>query len=99
MKISDQGFSERLPGQAKTGAVESTSTQGTKSRPSSQSSSSDSLQLSNLAAQLQKASAGDSSRSARVNAIAAAVKNGTFQVDPSRISNAIVSEAIQGASR
>jgi anti-sigma28 factor (negative regulator of flagellin synthesis) len=54
--------------------------------------------LSNLAAQLQKASAGDSSsRSTRLNEIAAAVKNNTFQIDFSRVSSAIVSEAVGGA--
>ena len=96
MKISDQGFTERLPAQANTTAVENTAASPS-ARQSNTQPSSDTLQLSNLATQLQQASAGDSTRSARVSAIAAAVKTNSFQIDPARISSGIVSEAIAGA--
>jgi flagellar biosynthesis anti-sigma factor FlgM len=95
MRISDQGFTERLPGQAQTDAVDSSKSRGS-TAGSRGASGSDTLQLSNFAAQLQQASTSDTTRSARVSAIASAVKNNTFQIDPSRVSSAMVSEAIQG---
>jgi anti-sigma28 factor (negative regulator of flagellin synthesis) len=93
MKITDQGFTGRLSGQpTNTGAVSGTQSQaaGAYGRPSS----SDSLQLSNLASLLQSASAGDSDRTARVGQIAKAVGSNTFQIDPAQISGAMVSEAL-----
>ena len=98
MKINDQGFSERLPGAAKTASVDQTAVTGSNGRTNAQPST-DTVQLSKLAAKLQKVSAGDSTRAARVSAIAAAVRNNTFEINPARISSAIVSEGIQRTSR
>jgi anti-sigma28 factor (negative regulator of flagellin synthesis) len=98
MKISDQGFSERLPAQANTAAVDNAASRSGSTRAAS-TSTSDMLQLSSLATQLQNASGADATRTTRVSSIAAAVKNNTFQVDPGRVSSAIVSEAIQGGAR
>lgn len=96
MKIGDQGFTERLTTQNSRGAGVTTPSSASENGRAAASGFSDSLQLSNLATQLQKAAASDASRTARVSQIAAAVQNGTFRVNTEAISTAMVSEAIQG---
>jgi hypothetical protein len=97
MKISEQGFSERIPTQAsRTTAADSGS--GTSSIGPSRAGASDNLQLSSLASMLQNASM-DTGRSARLNQIAKAVSSNTFQIDPMQISKAVVSEAVQSGAR
>jgi anti-sigma28 factor (negative regulator of flagellin synthesis) len=97
MKISEQGFTERISSQPSRANSVATSGYGSSLGLGRQSSSSDSLQLSNLAAILQQASSPDTSRAARIGQISQAVQSGAFRFDPSQISNAIVSEAVQGA--
>lgn len=94
MKISDNGFSERittpaprapfseLPGKSSGGATGTSNT------------GSDTLHLSSFASRLQSSSASDSGRSSRVASIAKAVQSNTFTVDPAQISRAMVSEAV-----
>lgn len=99
MKITDQGFTERVASQAARTTSTTDTTQPGSSTSTARPASSDNLQLSNLAALLQGASKDDSSRSARVSQIAQAVQNNTFKVDPARVSSSIVSEAIQSSAR
>jgi anti-sigma28 factor (negative regulator of flagellin synthesis) len=97
MKITDNGFSERI-------ATPSTRTQqtGESGRTSSSASrtgvtgSSDNLQLSSIASRLQTSSGVDSGRASRLASIAQAVKSNTFQVDSAQISRAMVAEAVSG---
>ena len=96
MKITDQGFTERLPAQTGRTSGVSDSTSGTYSSRAGRQSSSDNLQLSSLASILQNASSTDAARSARVGQIASAISNNSFRINPSQISSALVSEAIQG---
>jgi anti-sigma28 factor (negative regulator of flagellin synthesis) len=96
MKISEQGFTERISSQPSRANSVATSGYGSSSSSGKQSSS-DNLQLSNLAAILQNASATDTNRAARLGQISQAVQSGAFQFNPGQISNAIVSEAVQGA--
>jgi anti-sigma28 factor (negative regulator of flagellin synthesis) len=97
MKISEQGFTERIPSQAQ--ANRTTSVSDTAKAPSSQVSgsrtSSDTLELSNLAARVQSPSSGDAGRAARLSQIAKAVQSNTYPIDPGRISKAMVSEAVR----
>lgn len=99
MKISDQGFTERLPGQANRSTSVGGSGCGSSSTTSFSKQSSDNLQLSNLASRLQSAGALDPQRSARINQIAKAVGDNTFHIDTAQISSAIVSEAVQSTAR
>jgi len=95
MKISEQGFTERIPSQTN----RTTSVGGTGYGPSStvagRQGSSDNLQLSSLASRLQNASSFDSSRAGRVAQIAKAISGNTFTIDPAQISKAMVAEAVQ----
>jgi anti-sigma28 factor (negative regulator of flagellin synthesis) len=95
MKISEQGFTERIPSQtSRTGSV-GDAAQGSFSKVSGRQASSDSLQLSNLASRLQNTSSTDASRAGRLSQIAQAVNSNTFKIDPAQISKAMVSEAVQ----
>lgn len=103
MQINDQGFTERLSSGSTASRVASTSdaTNGTTGASKQQGSSSDLLQLSSFAARLQSAGTGDaasSSRSSRLSQIAQLVNSGSFQIDPAKISSALVSEAVQSAA-
>jgi anti-sigma28 factor (negative regulator of flagellin synthesis) len=99
MKISDQGFTERLTSPtARSGNATEVARSGSAAKTGN-SSSPDSVQLSTVASQLQNTSATDSARSTRVSQIAQAVRNNTFQVNPAQISGALVSEAIQPSAR
>ena len=97
MKISEQGFTERIPSKAQ--ANRTTSVNDTEKASSSQASgsraSSDTLQLSNLASRVQGPSSGDAGRAARLSQIAKAVQSNTFSIDLAQISKALVSEAVQ----
>jgi anti-sigma28 factor (negative regulator of flagellin synthesis) len=95
MKINDQGFTERLPAQTGRTNTVSDSAYGSYSAQAGKQTSSDSLQLSNLASRLQNTSSADASRAARLNQIASAVNSNAFRIDPAQISSAIVSEAVQ----
>ena len=95
MKISDNGFSERIS----TPSTRTQSTEGSRGASSNSStgrggSTADTLQLSSFASRLQSSSTVDSSRGARVAAIAKAVQSNSFQVNPLQISRAMVSEAV-----
>jgi anti-sigma28 factor (negative regulator of flagellin synthesis) len=95
MKISDNGFSERIA--TPTTRPQSTVQSGSCSSSSSCSGSagsSDNFQLSNIASRLQNAYSLDSSRASRVSQIAKAVSSNSFQIDPMQISKAMVSEAV-----
>ena len=97
MKITENGFSERLStpvSRTEQTATGSTSASATPNR----SASSDSLQLSSIAARLQQSSGTDPSRSARLAAIANAVKSNSFKVDATQISKAMISEAAAGSA-
>lgn len=64
----------------------------------SSSSQSDGVQLSNFAGTLsQVLQSGSTDRSQRIAQLSAAVQSGTYQVDPSAVSRAIVDHAISGA--
>ncbi len=102
MKINEQGFTERLSGPAGRVDPAADATQGTARSSSKQqgSGSSDSLQISNFASLLQSASSGvasSSSRASRLSQIAQLVSSGNYQIDPAKISSALVSEAMQPA--
>lgn len=94
---SGAGFSERI-------ATTSTRTQSTTeigrtgsgnySKRTDSSFSSDTLQLSNVAARIQSSTSSDTGRTTRLAAIAQAVQSNSYQVDPMRISKAMVSEAV-----
>jgi anti-sigma28 factor (negative regulator of flagellin synthesis) len=96
MKISEQGFTERIPSQTtgRTSSIGDTA-QGLSSKIAGRQTSSDTLQLSTLASRLQNASSADSGRAARLSQISKAVNSNTFQIDPAQISKAMVSEAVQ----
>jgi anti-sigma28 factor (negative regulator of flagellin synthesis) len=100
MRINDQGFTERLSSSAnradETKAAGSTSSSSTSKL--SGGSSSDNLQLSNIASHLQSLGGNDSDRAARVSQIAKAVGNNTYQISAAKISQALVSEAVQSAA-
>jgi flagellar biosynthesis anti-sigma factor FlgM len=100
MQITEQGFTERLS--TPSGRIGSTGdvTQGTPGVSKQGSGSSDSLQISSFASLLQSAGTGDaasSGRAARLSQIAQLVNSGNYQVDPAKISSAMVSEAVQSA--
>lgn len=98
MKISEQGFTERIPSQnTRTNSV-SDAANGSSSKVAGRQAASDTLQLSSLATRLQSASSSDSGRSARLSQIAKAVQSNTFQIDPTQISKAMVSEAVQSTA-
>ena len=97
MKISDQGFTERISSQPSRTEYASGSGSGSSSGVGRQSSSSDNLQISDLASRLQSTSSDVADRAARLGQISQAVNSGTFQFNPSQMSSAIVSEAVQGA--
>jgi flagellar biosynthesis anti-sigma factor FlgM len=103
MKISEQGFTERLG--TSTGRVGSTgdAAQGTSASSKQQGGTSDQLQLSSFASRLQSAGssgdAGSSSQASRLSQIAQLVNSGGYQIDPSKISSAMVSEAVQSSAR
>ncbi|MDQ2840770.1 MAG: flagellar biosynthesis anti-sigma factor FlgM [Acidobacteriota bacterium] len=99
MKISEQGFTERLPSQANRATSVGDSAQSPFSKISGRQTSSDNLQLSNLASRLQNASSTDAGRAGRLSQIAKAVKSNTFTIDPAQISRAMVSEAVQSNAR
>lgn len=101
MRINDQGFTERLPGSAgraeegkQTGGSSSASSSSKLGSSNQYGSSTDKLQLSNIASQLQSLGQDSSSRAARVQAIAKAVNGNTYQVNTAAISHALVSESI-----
>ncbi len=99
MKINEQGFTERLPSQtSRTTSVSSTSSVES-TAGGAKSSSPDNLQLSTLAARLQNSSTSDAGRGARLAQISKAVSSNTFTINPAQISGALVSEAIQSATR
>ena len=99
MKITDNGFSERIatPG-ARTQQTAETG-RGSSSNGLSRAAggSSDTLQLSNIASQLSSGYS-DASRASRLSSIAQAVKSNSFQVDPMQISKAMVAEAVSGSA-
>ena len=95
MKISEQGFTERIPSQTNRATSVGDASESSFSRVSGRQTSSDSLQLSNLAARLQNSSSIDAGRAGRLSQIAKAVQSNTFAIDPTRISRAMVSEAVQ----
>lgn len=95
MKISEQGFTERIPSQTNRASSAGDAAQSSFSRVSGRQASSDGVQLSNLASRLQNTSSVDSGRAARLSQIAKAVQSNTFSIDPTRISRAMVSEAVQ----
>jgi anti-sigma28 factor (negative regulator of flagellin synthesis) len=100
MRINDQGFTERLSNSANR-SDETKAAGGTSSSASSKLSggaSSDHLQLSSIASQLQSLGDNGSDRAARVSQIAKAVNSNTYQVSAAKISQALVSEAIQSAA-
>ena len=99
MKISDQGFTERLPAQVDRAASTSAPSGGSSSGISARTGSSDGLQLSSLASRLQSASSSDAQRSSRITQITSAVQSNTFKIDPAQISKAMVSEAVQSSAR
>jgi anti-sigma28 factor (negative regulator of flagellin synthesis) len=96
MKITDNGFSERIATPAgrtqQTNESARNSSSGSASRTSG---SSDTLQLSSIASKLQT-NFSDAGRSSRLSAIAQAVKSNSFQVDSMQISKAMVAEAASG---
>jgi anti-sigma28 factor (negative regulator of flagellin synthesis) len=98
MKITDQGSSERITTQtgqpADTGAASSSSPS-----VSPRYDASDSVQLSGLASRLQSTGFADAARSARMTQIAKAVNSNNFRVDPTQVSDAMVSEAIYSSAR
>lgn len=98
MKINE-GFSERISGGAPRPVTANENGQQQSPIQGSGSGVSDTLQLSKLAAQLQHGSPADATRAARLSQISQAVRSNTFQVSAATISNALVSEAIQGARR
>jgi flagellar biosynthesis anti-sigma factor FlgM len=95
MKITDNGFSERI-------ATPATRTQqaaelGRNSSTNSSNrggNSADTLQLSSLASRLQSGSSLDSGRSSRLSAISQAIHSGSFQADSMQISKGLVAEAV-----
>ena len=95
MKISEQGFTERIPSQPNRTTSVGDSAKVSSSKVAGHQASSDTLQLSNLASRLQSASSSDAGRAARVSQIAKAVQSKTFQIDSAQISKAMVSEAVQ----
>jgi anti-sigma28 factor (negative regulator of flagellin synthesis) len=97
MKITDQGFSERITTQTGRTNEAGGVTSGSSSNASSRSGASDTLQLSSLAARLQTGTSVDTDRAARINQIAKAVSGKTFQINPMQIGKAMVSEAIHAA--
>jgi anti-sigma28 factor (negative regulator of flagellin synthesis) len=101
MKISDQGFTERLSSQASRAGSTNDAAQGNSVSSKQQSGSSDLLQLSSIASRLQNASSGDAaaSRASRVSQLSQIVNSGNFRIDPSKISSALISEAVQPSSR
>lgn len=101
MQINDQGFTERLSSPAARVGSTGDATQGTSGSSKQQGGSADQLQLSSIASRLQSAGTGDassSSRASRLSQIAQLVNSGSFQIDPSKISSAMVSEAVQSAT-
>jgi anti-sigma28 factor (negative regulator of flagellin synthesis) len=95
MKISEQGFTERIPSQANRATSVGDSANVLSSRVPGRQTSSDTLQLSSLASRLQSASSPDAGRAARLSQIAKAVQSKSFQIDPAQISKAMISEAVQ----
>jgi flagellar biosynthesis anti-sigma factor FlgM len=101
MKISDQGFTERLSSPPSRVSPADDAAQGTSASSKQQSGSSDLLQLSSFASRLQSAGSGDdaaSSRASRVSQLTQLVNSGGYQIDPSKISSAMVSEAVQASN-
>jgi anti-sigma28 factor (negative regulator of flagellin synthesis) len=100
MRINDQGFTERLS--SSTNRSDETKAAGSSSSSStsklSGGSSADNLQLSSIASHLQSLGSNDSDRAARVSQIAKAVGNNTYQISAAKISQAVVSEAVQSAA-
>ena len=99
MKITDNGFSERI---ATTGARTQQTSDAARGSSAGSSSrigggASDTLQLSSIASKLSTGYS-DASRASRLNAIAQAVKSNSFQVDSMQISKAMVAEAVSGAA-
>ena len=102
MKISDQGFTERLSSPPNRVNSTDNSAGGTSAASKQQTGSSDLLQLSSFASRLQSAGsvdASDSSRASRVSQLAQLVNSGGYQIDPAKISSALVSEAVQAPGR
>ena len=97
MKISEQGLTGRIPSQAQANRTTSVSdtAKASSSQVSGSRTSSDTLQLSNLASRVQGPSSGDAGRAARLSQIAKAVQSNTYPIDPARISKAMVSEAVR----
>jgi anti-sigma28 factor (negative regulator of flagellin synthesis) len=99
MKISDNGFSERITTpNSRTQSANEVSRGSSSSTSSSRSASSDSLQLSSFAAKLQSTPTVDSSRASRIASITKAVQSNSFQVDPLQISRAMISEAVSSTA-
>lgn len=99
MKITDQGFTERLSSQANRIDSATDAGQGGSASSTQQTGSSDLLHLSSIASRLQAGCADEpaASRGPRVSQLAAAVNSGSFRIDTSQISSALVSEAVHAA--
>ena len=101
MKI-DQGFTERLSSQTSRINSSNDAAQGTGVSSRLKNGSSDQLQLSSIASRLQSATTTEataSSHASRLSQLAQLVNSGQFQIDPSKISGALISEAVQTAGR
>ena len=99
MKVTDSGFSERIATPSTPSRTQQTgdaAQRSTSSSTSGRGGSPDTLQLSNIASKLQQGSSIDSDRTARLSAIASAVKSNSFQVNAMQVSRAMVSEAVSG---
>jgi anti-sigma28 factor (negative regulator of flagellin synthesis) len=95
MKISEQGLTGPMPSQAnRTTSVRDTA-EASSSQAAGNRTSSDALQLSNLASRVQSTSSGDAGHAARLGQIANAVQSDTYPIDPARIGKAMVSEAVR----
>ena len=101
MKITDQGFTERISSGANRIQSANDASQGSSALSKQTNGSSDLLQLSSIASRLQTSDSGDAAanRASRISQLAGIVKSGAFQIDPAKISSALVSEALQPAAR
>jgi anti-sigma28 factor (negative regulator of flagellin synthesis) len=97
MKITDQGFTERLSSQANRLNSASDAEQGAAASSTQPSGCSDLLQLSSIASRLQTAEADESAggRASRVSQLARVVNSGSFRINASQISSALISESVQ----
>ncbi|MEI9973621.1 MAG: flagellar biosynthesis anti-sigma factor FlgM [Ignavibacteriota bacterium] len=96
MRINDQNGGGNALTQTNGISSAGRADRNTDSKPASTTgSSSDSVQISGFAGQLSKTlQAGSSSRAQRVSEIAQAVRGGTYQVDGSAVSRAMVESTL-----